>query len=223
MSDANPEKAPPRVFLVDDHPAMRQGLALLLQQDGLEVCGEAQNRSETMAQLDSAKPDLALLDVSLNSESGIDLIADFTARNIKVICYSMLEDAGAIRKAFEAGASGYVTKREPADNLLKAVREILDGRRYTSPLADQSLSSSSPVGESANFGLSRREMQIVALVGRGISNSEIAAMLRISVRTLEAYCMRIMAKLHIRGMREFRQYAIARQASRERMPDSRGG
>lgn len=218
MSETTRERDQPRIFLVDDHPAMRQGLAMLLKQDGLQICGEAQNRSETMAQIDSVNPDLALLDVSLNTESGLDLIADFTARNIKVLCYSMLEDATAIRKAFDAGASGYVTKRETADNLLQAVREVLNGKRYTSPLAKQSLSDSASVDQNADFDLSGREAQIISLIGKGISNIEIAAMLHISVRTLEAYCMRVMAKLKIHGMREFRRYAIARQRGSEHAP-----
>jgi two-component system, NarL family, invasion response regulator UvrY len=206
------ETTPPRVFLVDDHPAMLRGLAILLEQDGLEVCGEAQNRNEMMAQIDTAKPDLALLDISLDTENGLDLIADFRARAIKVVCYSMLEDAAVIKRAIVAGAGGYVTKREPAENLLQAIRDVLAGKHAISPLAGESLSTSEPTAED-DIGLSVREAQIISLIGQGIPNVKIAAMLRISVRTLEAYCSRIMAKLNLRGMQDFRQYAIARQAA----------
>ena len=197
----------PRIFLVDDHPAMRQGLALLLTQDGLQICGEAQNRAETLARLDGAKPDIVLLDISLGEESGLDLIEDIRARDAKVLCYSMLEDSATIRSAFEAGAAGYVTKRDMADSLLLAVREVLAGNRHTSPGATHSLSACSPEDQTGRT-LSRREKQIIALVGKGVSNIEIAASLNISVRTMEAYCTRIMDKLDIHGMREFRQYAI---------------
>ncbi len=197
----------PRIFLVDDHPAMRQGLALLLKQDGLEICGEAQNRAETLARLDAAKPDIVLLDISLGEESGLDLIEDIRAREAKVLCYSMLEDSETIKHAFEAGAAGYVTKRDMADSLLLAVRDVLAGKRHTSPGATHGLSVGAQEDDTVRT-LSRREKQIIALVGKGVSNIEIAASLNISVRTMEAYCTRIMDKLDIHGMREFRQYAI---------------
>jgi DNA-binding NarL/FixJ family response regulator len=207
MPEAMQTSNRPRVFLVDDHPAMRQGLALLLTQDGLEICGEAQNRAEMMARIDIAKPEIVLLDISLGEESGIDLIADIRAREAKVLCYSMLEDSATIRRAFDAGAAGYVTKRELADSLLLAVREVLAGKHHTSPGAAQGLSIHGDESSTA-APLSQREKQIVALIGNGIPNTEIAATLNISVRTVEAYCTRIMDKLDIRGMREFRQYAI---------------
>jgi DNA-binding NarL/FixJ family response regulator len=198
----------PRVFLIDDHPAMRQGLALLLSQDGIEICGEASNRAETMARIDSAVPDVVLLDISLGDECGLDLIADIKIFGASVLCYSMLEDFATIRKAFDAGATGYVTKRDLADSLLHGVREVIAGRRHISPGAGQVLSSGPQELDTPNAALSQRESQILTLVGKGISNTEIAATLNISVRTMEAYCTRIMDKLEIRGMREFRQYAI---------------
>ncbi len=198
----------PRIFLIDDHPAMRQGLALLMAQDGLEVCGEAMDRAETMARIDAASPDVVLLDISLGAECGLDLISDIKAFGAKVLCYSMLEDFATIKKAFDAGAAGYVTKRDLADSLLHGVREVIAGRRHVSPGADQALSSGPQEPDAANATLSQRESQILALVGKGISNTEIAATLNISVRTMEAYCTRIMDKLGIRGMREFRRYAI---------------
>lgn len=200
------ERKNPKVFLIDDHPAMRQGLALLLTQDGLEVCGEASNRAETMARIDAATPDVVLLDISLGDESGLDMISDIKMFGANVLCYSMLEDFATIKKAFDAGATGYVTKRDLAESLLLAVREVLAGRRHTSPGASQGLASGPQDADAVS--LSQRETQILALVGKGVSNTEIAATLNISVRTMEAYCTRIMDKLAIQGMREFRQYAI---------------
>jgi len=208
MPEATANRKRPRVFLIDDHPAMRQGLALLLSQDGFEVCGEATDRAETTAKIDAVEPDVVLLDISLGEESGLDLIADIRAFGAKVLCYSMLEDFGTIKKAFDAGAMGYVTKRDLADSLLHAVREVLAGRHHASPGASQSLASGPPETETASAPLSQREKQILALVGKGVSNTEIAATLNISVRTMEAYCTRIMDKLAIHGMRELRQYAI---------------
>jgi DNA-binding NarL/FixJ family response regulator len=194
------------VFLIDDHPAMRQGLALLLSQDGLEVCGEASNRAEAMSRIDSAAPDVVLLDISLGEESGLDLIGDIRTFGARVLCYSMLEDFATIKKALDAGAAGFVTKRDLADSLLLGLREVIAGRQHVGPGASQALSSGQSESDAA--ALSPRERQILDLVGNGISNTEIAATLNISVRTMEAYCTRIMDKLDIRGMREFRQYAI---------------
>jgi len=208
MTELTADRASPRVFLIDDHPAMRRGLALLLTQDGFDVCGEAGDRTQTMAKIDAAAPDVVLLDISLGQESGLDLIADIRAFGAKVLCYSMLEDCSTIKSALNAGATGYVTKRDLAENLLQAVREVLAGRQHVSPAANQGLASS-PFGmQTGSAPLSQRERQILSLVGKGISNTEIAATLNISVRTMEAYCSRIMDKLAIHGMRELRQYAI---------------
>jgi DNA-binding NarL/FixJ family response regulator len=200
------ERKNPTVFLIDDHPAMRQGLALLLTQDGLDVCGEASNRAETMARIDAAAPDIVLLDISLGDESGLDMIRDIKTFGANVLCYSMLEDFATIKKAFDAGATGYVTKRDLAESLLLAVREVLAGRK-TLAGARAGVAASGPQDADA-VSLSQRETQILALVGKGVSNTEIASTLNISVRTMEAYCTRIMDKLAIQGMREFRQYAI---------------
>ena len=200
-----------RVFLIDDHPAVRQGLALLLTQDGHDICGEASDRAETMAKIDTAAPDVVLLDISLGGESGLDMIGDIKTFGAKVLCYSMLEDYATIKSAFDAGAAGYVTKRDLADNLLLGVREVMAGRRHISGNASQVLASRPQEADAAI--LSPRENQIMELVGKGVSNIEIAATLNISVRTMEAYCTRIMDKLGIHGMREFRQYAIRQTES----------
>lgn len=208
MPDVKTAQSSVRVVLVDDHLAMRQGLALLLSQEGLQVCGEAANRAETISSVEAGRPDIVLMDISLGEESGLDLIADVVDRDAKVLCYSMFEDAATIRKALHAGALGYVTKREMADCLLAAVASVLAGNRHLSPVAAQSLSADCPDQPVQTPVLSRREQQIVALIGRGLPNMEIAATLNISIKTVEAYCSRIMDKLDLHGMREIRQYAI---------------
>jgi DNA-binding NarL/FixJ family response regulator len=208
MPDVKTAQRSVRVVLVDDHLAMRQGLALLLSQEGLQVCGEAANRAETISSVETGRPDIVLMDISLGEESGLDLIADVVDLDAKVLCYSMFEDAATIRKALHAGALGYVTKREMADCLLAAVASVLAGDRHLSPVAAQSLSADHPDQQVQIPVLSRREQQIVALIGRGLPNMEIATTLNISIKTVEAYCSRIMDKLDLHGMREIRQYAI---------------
>ena len=123
MSDDQPRRA--RVFLIDDHLAMRSGLSLLLTKSGHVICGEAETRSELLGRLQEADADVALVDLTLGDESGLDLIDDLLAHNVAVIIYSMHEDRKTVERAFVAGASGYVTKREVADVLLTALDQVL--------------------------------------------------------------------------------------------------
>jgi DNA-binding NarL/FixJ family response regulator len=201
-----------RVFLIDDHPAVRQGLALLLAQEAYVICGEAENRAEALGRLDTAAADVALVDLSLGEESGLDLIADLQSRNIPALMYSMFEDCGTIERAFGQGAAGYVTKREVSGVLLEAIGEVLAGRRYASPRAARSLASRAIAGGDAGGEepLSQREEQIMARLGRGETNVEISGALHIGVRTVETYYARIIGKLGLGGMKELRKYAIQR-------------
>ena len=211
-----------RILLIDDHPAVRQGLALLLSLDHHQVCGEAGNRQEMLQQLATCRADLALLDLSLGSESGLDLIDDLRQWAVPVLVYSFREDADTIRRVFSLGAAGYVTKREVASVLLNAVREVLDGHRHMSPFVAQSLADSvvatpQAVRESL---LSEREQQIIDLLGQGCGNQEIGERLAISVRTVESYCSRACEKLGLSGMKELRRHAIQSPRQIEAAPPS---
>ncbi len=201
-----------RVFLVDDHPVMRNGLSLLLQQSGHGVCGAAGSRAELLACLDEARADVALVDLSLAEESGLDLIDDLTSRNVPTLIYSMHEDSRSIERAFNRGAMGYVTKREVEDVLLQALAAVSAGKRYASPavmrsLADRVLAPDDG-GETA---LSQREMQILDRLGRGETSAEISMALNISFHTVETYYGRIIRKLGLSSMKELRKFAIRRR------------
>jgi DNA-binding NarL/FixJ family response regulator len=199
-----------RIFLIDDHPVVRQGLKQLLAQEAYVICGEAGNRRETLERIGSSGADLALLDLSLGEESGIGLIAGLCEAGIRVLVYSMHEDSDTIEKAFAAGADGYVSKREMENVLFCAVSDLLAGRRHVSPRAAQSLANRtlSAPGENAEHLLSERETNILTMLGRGESNADIAAALFISVRTVETYFSRIIVKLGLNGMKDLRRYAI---------------
>ena len=199
-----------RIFLIDDHPAVRQGVRMLLSQDAHVVCGEAGNRDEALIGIGSSAAEMALLDLSLGEESGLELINDLETRGVRVLVYSMHEDADTIERAFSAGAAGYVSKREPVDVLLTAVTDLMAGRRHLSPLAAQSLASRAIESPAARqeAQLSEREREILALFGQGESNADIAAALAISVRTVETYCSRIITKMELDGMKALRRYAI---------------
>lgn len=198
-----------RILLIDDHPAVRQGLALLLAQDSHRVRGEAGSRDEMLGFLAGGDIDLALLDLSLGQESGLDLIDELRRADIPVLVYSFREDAATISRALELGAAGYVTKREVSGALLNAVREVLDGRRHLSPFAEHSLVHRvlDPQDE-REAALSERERQMIALLGQGRGAQEIAILLEVSVRTVESYCARACEKLGISGMKELRRHAV---------------
>jgi DNA-binding NarL/FixJ family response regulator len=207
-----PDASGVRVFLVDDHPAMRNGLSLLLRQVGHTVCGEAGSRAELLERLDGVQAAVALVDLSLAEESGLDLIADLTARGIPILIYSMHEDRGSIERAFDRGARGYVTKREVADVLLEAIEAVAAGRRYASPGVMESLAGRVlDPDEGAAVALSQREEQILDRLGGGESSAEIGRALSISAHTVETYYGRMIRKFGFSSMKELRKFAIRRR------------
>lgn len=202
---------PHRLFLVDDHPAVRDGLKLLFSTAAYTICGEAENSAETLARVSQSGAGLAILDLSLGDESGFELIGELRRRGVAILIYSMHEDAGIIRKTFDLGASGYVSKREKSAILRQAVVEVLAGRRYVSPRAAQSFADeelATPLRDREQQSLTEREHQVLALLGRGEANADIATVLAISIRTVETHFARIIAKLKLGGMKELRRYAI---------------
>ena len=200
-----------RVFLVDDHPVLRNGLSLLLTQSGHAVCGEAGSRAVLLAAIDGSRADVALVDLSLAEESGLDLMDDLTARGVAPVIYSMHEDRKTIERSFRCGAAGYVTKREVADVLLAALGEVLAGRRYARPRATNSLASQFLVpDEEAEAALSQREEQIIARLARADTSDEIAEALHISSHTVKTYYSRIIEKLGLDGMKGLRKLAAQR-------------
>lgn len=195
-----------RIFLADDHPAVIEGLSLLLSQERHEVCGAAGSKTEALQLLPECRPDLALVDLGLCGESGLELLPELLALAVPVLVYSMHEDAGTVQNALDRGARGYVTKRETSAVLLEAVRKVRGGERYVSPRAAASLAAA---GEFLlSQALSERERQILELLAKGETNSEIAQTLQVSMRTVETYFARIIAKLSLDGMKALRKYAL---------------
>jgi DNA-binding NarL/FixJ family response regulator len=202
------------VLLVDDHPVMRNGLTMLLARSGHVVCGSAASREELQACLEEAVADVALVDLSLAEESGLDLIDDLRAKGVPVLVFSMHEDGCSIERAFSRGAMGYVTKREVEAILLEAIEMVSGGGRYASPAVRRSLTDRVMTPHSdAGASLSPREEQILARLGRGESSSEIGAALSISANTVETYFSRLIRKLDLLSMKELRKYAIFHRQS----------
>lgn len=209
-----------RIFLIDDHPAVLEGLSLLLAQEQHVVCGEASCLAEMHERLDACMPDIVVLDLSLCEESGLDALPELLRRGIPALVYSMHEDSSTIKRVLERGASGYITKREKSTVLLEALRCVLAGERYISPRTSANLDDHDIFVQMHPQApnLSERESQIIALLAKGLSNVEIALTLGVSVRTVETYCARILAKLPLDGMKALRKYAI--QVHRTMPPDS---
>lgn len=200
------------ILLIDDHPAVRMGLSMMLLRDRHRICGEVGGREELLAWLADTPPylaQLALLDLSLGQESGFDLIDDLTRHAIPVLVYSMHEDAHSVDRAFACGAQGYVCKRDALNELLDAIRDVLAGQRHVSLLVAQGESvPDTPAATEHCDPLSERERQIMTMLGTGRTPAEIAEQLAIGVRTVETHCERTIAKLNLAGMRELRRRAI---------------
>jgi DNA-binding NarL/FixJ family response regulator len=206
----SPEALAAHVLLIDDHPAVRQGLRLLLESRGHRPGAEAGTRTEALAALGGARFDLALLDLSLEDGSGLDLLADLAEHAIPVLVYSMHEDAATIQRALRCGANGYVTKREEPDVLLEGVGALMRGGGFVSPRAAQALAEKGDAASPNPLSLlSDRERSIFSAMARGAANAEIAAQLGISPRTVETYLARIVNKLGLESIRALRKFIIA--------------
>lgn len=202
-----------RIFLIDDHPAVRQGLRLALYGKHHDICGEAADINGTLDAIDNAGANVAILDLSLDEESGLDLIATLRERNIAVLIYSMHEDLETIQRAFAAGANAYVSKREMTEVIQSGILSILAGEHYVSPhtakrLATQAIPASPAERQTL---LSAREREILNLLGQGETNTAIATTLAISVRTVETHFARMANKLGLEGVKELRRFAIQRK------------
>ena len=209
-SDYVTASSPIRVLLVDDHPAVRQGLALLLAPEGIDACAEAGGKNQALKRVGECRFELAIIDLSLDGEDGLTLVADLHQRGVPVLVYSMHKDAQHVGDAFAAGALGYVTKRELQGVLVQAIREVAAGHRFVSPLAAGALAErlKGMPADDALQKLSPHERRVYELIGQGEDIFDIAAALRISHHTVESYYERILVKLNLNGMHELRRHAI---------------
>ena len=198
-----------RVFIVDDHPVMRQGIEALLVGDGMRVVGKAATVAEALAGLAQTRPQVVLVDLGLGAESGFALLEALATQSggPRRLVYSMNEDAASVERSFAAGAHGYVTKGEVWEALAEALRAVVAGQRYLSPRASRALEAALPVN-GAPVELSVREREVFDLLGEGFSTSEVGERLGLSPRTIESYCARLLCKLEVTGMRELRRRAI---------------
>ena len=205
-----------KVFLVDDHPIVRQGLAqLILQSEGLEVCGEAGDARAALREVAKVKPDVVVVDLILEDGGGFDLIKSLLKfdSSMKILVLTMQEEPFYVDRAFRAGAHGFLTKNEASEQVLVAIEKLMQGELFVaekiSPrLLKQLLSGDGRSEESPISRFSDRELQVFQLIGEGLGTKEIAERLILSVKTIETYRAHIKEKLELRDARELVQYAI---------------
>ncbi len=213
-----------KIVIVDDHPILRQGLANLINQEkDLEVCAQAEDAHQAMQSIKSLKPDVAIVDISLKETSGIELIKDINNQfpNLLVLVLSMHDEFLYAERALRAGAKGYIMKEAATENVILAIRKILDDQIYLSDaMAAQflrRLANGEPlIGSSSMERLSDRELEVFNLIGRGRGTRQIAEELHLSIKTIETYREHIKKKLNLADAPELLHYAFQWVKSQER-------
>lgn len=204
-----------RVFLVDDHAALRQGIHKLVDMEkDFEVCGEAADAVEALQRLPAAKADLALVDLGLKGISGLELIKSIKKKwpKVQILVMSMFEESLYAERSLRAGAKGYIMKTEAVEKVIAALRRVADGKTYLSQAMSERMLeklSAPEQGASPVEALSDRELEVFRAIGRGLKPAAIADELHISVKTVETYRDQIKTKLDLSSAAELAQYAIA--------------
>ena len=203
------------VLLVDDHPIVRQGLTQLINREpDLTVCGDAEDASSALFAIAAHRPDIVILDISLNGPDGLSVLKDIRTNYaaLPVLVLSMHDEALYAERALRAGANGYIMKQEATERVLEAIRRIRGGDVYVSDrIASRLLRqvvSSPATGKSPMEALTDRELAVFRLIGKGRATREIAEDLHISVKTVESYQAHIKEKLSLHNARELVQHAF---------------
>jgi two-component system, NarL family, invasion response regulator UvrY len=201
-----------RVYLVDDHAMMRDGLRAVLMAEGHEVVGESADPTQALAEITRLGPEVLLLDLHLGQRFGFELLAELQRRklDVRTIVLTMSARPRHVAESFQFGAMGYLLKGSASSELMQAMASVLQGRRYLGAdvrdLAVQALTEVEP--GAALKSLSPRERQIIVLVARGQSSNEIGAMLHLSQKTVESYRSRLMTKIGVGDVPALVRFAI---------------
>lgn len=191
-----------RVFIVDDHPLVREWLITALrQQPDIEICGQAEDARTAISAMSQAKPDVAVIDLSLKGSSGLDLIKDLAEQqpSVRVVVLSMHEEVFYAERSLRAGARAYVMKRESTSHIVEAIRQVAAGRLYANPellakLTERMLGRKETPQVNPIEMLSDRELDVFRRLGSGDSTRKIADDLSVSIKTIQVYCARIKEK-----------------------------
>ena len=219
MSSRKPPAGSPakkRLFIIDDHPMMREGLAQLINNEpDLSVSGEAGTGQEALEGIVRSKADLVLADISLPDKNGLDVIKELQARHpgVSVLVISMHDEALYAERVLRAGARGYIMKQEGGKKLMGAIRQVLGGQIYLSEkMSTKILESFSgrleQAGRMPMENLTDREFEVLQLLGEGKTTREIAGQLHLSNKTVEAHRANIKTKLKLQNAAELVRYAV---------------
>lgn len=207
--------APVKILIVDDHPSVREGLALRISLHAdLEVCGEAESEDQAVALVKQLKPDLVLVDISLKSGHGLELIKRIRSMDptVRMLVISGFQESLYAERACRAGALGYLNKQESSEKMIEAIRTVLAGERFLSPeisrrLISQALGSSdrkkTPIEQ-----LTDRELEVFRMIGEGLSTGIIANRLFLSTHTIDTHRENIKRKLTLNSAAELSRAAV---------------
>jgi len=204
-----------RIFLVDDHPLVREWLGNLIhQQADLDVCGEADAAGPALEAIAKLKPDIVIVDIALKDGSGLELLRNLKAVRpaMPSVVLSMHDEQLYAERALRAGARGYIMKREATKNVIEAIRQVREGKLYLSErlkvLFSEKFLGGAPTEGSPVEQLSDRELEVFELLGQGCETRQIADTLHISMKTVQAFCARIKEKLKVSTATELLREAI---------------
>ena len=213
LATAKPKR---KVFLVDDHPLVREWLTNLInQQPDLAVCGETESAPRALQAIAAAQPEVAIVDISLKDSSGIELIKNLKLSHpdVAVLVLSMHDESLYAERALRAGAKGYIMKRETTRKVIEGIRQILDGKVFVSDSVKEALAlrlveNKTQTPRTPVEQLSDRELEVFEMLGQGLGTRQIADALRVSIKTVQAYCARAKEKLNVRSATELLREAI---------------
>jgi DNA-binding NarL/FixJ family response regulator len=211
-----------KILLVDDHPLVREWLANLINYEtDLEVCGQAGGAREALGLAAALKPEVAVVDISLDGGSGLELVKDIKAQlpQTKTLVLSMHDEALYAERAMRAGAAGYVMKREATGKILDAIRAVVGGGLFYSAAVNaqlaQKMAQGVPAAPMPAELLSDRELEVFQLLGKGLSPRQVSEQMHISFKTVHAYCSRIREKLNLASINELNFHAIRWQENQQ--------
>jgi len=220
MNEATAEKA--RVVIVDDHPLLRASLCQLINHErDLVVSGEAEDAERALQLIRETKPSLAIVDITLKNSNGLAVIKAIKAENMNlpVLVLSMHEESLYADRAIRAGAGGYITKHQPSDEVLLAIRRVIAGSIYLSDKLTagylKSVASGIKIAPRAVSPLSDRELEVLDLIGRGMAKRDIARALQLGLPTVNTHCARIKEKLDLKSAAELQHFAFRWVRERE--------
>ncbi|HEX4121905.1 MAG TPA: response regulator transcription factor [Verrucomicrobiae bacterium] len=205
-----------KVFLVDDHPLVREWLTQLIQRESdLVICGEAEDTQEALQKIDETKPEIVIADITLKTTHGLELVKDLQSRMpaLPVLVLSMHDESLYAERVLRAGARGYITKQEATKRILLAIRQVLSGQIYISEKMASRMVHKMVLGraeeqKSPIERLTDRELEVFQLIGRGQGTRRIAEELHLGIKTVESYRARIKEKLKLEDGTQLLQHAI---------------